>query len=112
MAAPTTPIRDADLPFPRFSLTERDRRWKLVRELMVKEGLDAFIAPENTGHYDHWQSDTRYLTQVGGNCVDAAAIITLDHDPIAFVGEGSWPGLAPHTGGCRCYPPSAPSRPP
>jgi Xaa-Pro aminopeptidase len=36
---------------------------------------------------------------VGGNCVDASAIITLDHDPIAFVGEGSWPGLAaPHWG--------------
>ena len=99
MAAVNAPIRDAELPFPRFSLAERDRRWKLIRELMVQEGLDAFIAPENTGHYDHWQSDVRYLTQVGGNNVDAAAIITLDHDAIAFVGESSWPGLAsPHWG--------------
>lgn len=66
---------------------------------MARDGLDAFIAPENTGHYEHWQSDVRYLTQVGGNCVDAAALVTLDHDPIAFVSEGSWPGLAaPHWG--------------
>lgn len=66
---------------------------------MAREGLDAIIAPENTGHYDHWQSDTRYLTQVGGNCVDASAILTMDHDGMAFVGEGSWPGLAaPHWG--------------
>ena len=54
MAAPTSQICDEDLPFPRFSLAERDRRWKLVRELMARDGLDAFIAPENTGHYDHW----------------------------------------------------------
>lgn len=66
---------------------------------MADENLDALITPENTGHYDHWQADTRYLTQVGGNCVDAAAIITADHNPIAFVGESSWPGLAaPHWG--------------
>lgn len=66
---------------------------------MAREGFDALIAPENTGHYDHWQPDTRYLTQVGGNCVDAAAIVTQDHPPIAFVGEGAWPGLAaPHWG--------------
>jgi len=99
MAVAPRAIPDADLPFPRFSLAERDRRWTLVRELMARERLEAFIAPENTGHYEHWQSDTRYLTQVGGNCVDAAAIITMQHDPIAFVSEGSWPGLAaPHWG--------------
>jgi len=99
MTAVAHEIPDAELPFPRFSIRERDRRWKLVRELMARDGLDAFIAPENTGHYEHWQSDVRYLTQVGGNCVDAAALITLDHDPMAFVSEGSWPGLAaPHWG--------------
>jgi Xaa-Pro dipeptidase len=99
VTAPQPGIVDANLPFPRFSIAERDRRWKLVRALMVRDGLDAFIAPENTGHYEHWQSDARYLTQIGGNCVDAAAIITLDYNPIAFVGEGSWPGLgAPHWG--------------
>jgi Xaa-Pro aminopeptidase len=99
MAATDVPIRDAGLPFPRFSLAERDRRWRLIRELMAREGLDAFIAPENTGHYDHWQSDVRYLTQVGANCVDAAALITMDHDAIGFVGESAWPGLAaPHWG--------------
>jgi len=99
MTAVAHEVPDAELPFPRFSIRERARRWKLVRELMARDGLDAFIAPENTGHYEHWQSDVRYLTQVGGNCVDAAALITLDHDPMAFVSEGSWPGLAaPHWG--------------
>src|SRR6476620_4080087 len=99
MTAADKELRDGDLPFPRFSIAERDRRWNLVRQLMTRDGLDAFIAPENTGHYEHWQSDMRYLTQVGGNCVDAAAMITLDHPPVAVVSEGSSPGLgAPHWG--------------
>ncbi|MEA2641973.1 MAG: Xaa-Pro dipeptidase [Chloroflexota bacterium] len=99
MMASERPIRDADLPFPRFSMAERDRRWSLVRSLMAQEGLAAIIAPDGTGHYDHWQGDVRYLTQVGGNCVDAAALITVERPAVAFVSEGSWPGLAaPHWG--------------
>src|SRR5712692_5488106 len=48
MAAIAPHVVDADVPFPRFSIAERDRRWRLVRELMARDGLDAVIAPENT----------------------------------------------------------------
>jgi hypothetical protein len=50
------------LAVPRFSLAERDRRWRLVRELMAKEGLDVIVTAVNTGHWDHFQANTRYLT--------------------------------------------------
>jgi len=41
----------ADLyPYPRFSLAERDRRWKAVRELMRQQQLDVIVTPQNSGH--------------------------------------------------------------
>jgi len=52
----------------RFSIAERDRRWKKVRELMRRDGLDAIVCPPNTGNNNDWQADARYLTSiVGGN---------------------------------------------
>ena len=53
-------------PYPRFSLAERDRRWRAVRELMRRERLDVIITPQNTGHSMDYQANTRYLTHVGG----------------------------------------------
>src|SRR5919112_2005935 len=52
--------------YPRFSIAERDRRWKLVRDLMARDGLDAIVTPANTSHAGDWQADTRYLTHCGG----------------------------------------------
>ena len=68
---------------PRFSLAERDRRWRLVRKLMAEDGLDAIVTAVNTGHWDHFQANTRYLTGVGGNCGEAAAVFPLDGDVTA-----------------------------
>jgi Xaa-Pro dipeptidase len=66
------------LAVPRFSLAERDRRWQLVRQLMAEEGLDVIVTAVNTGHWDHFQANTRYLTGVGGNCGEAAAVFPLE----------------------------------
>src|SRR5207302_4612222 len=63
---------DLSYPYPRFSLAERDRRWAAVRAEMAKAGVDVLVGSNNTGHWDHWQSDIRYLTQIGGHCFDAA----------------------------------------
>ena len=68
---------------PRFSLAERDRRWARVRELMRQERLDAIFVPPNTGLWDQFQSNVRYLTGIGGNCAQAAAIIPLEGDVTA-----------------------------
>src|SRR5262245_11602483 len=57
---------------------ERDRRWARVRELMRHEKIAViFIAP-NTGLWDHFQANVRYLTGIGGNCCQAAAVFPLE----------------------------------
>ena len=63
---------------PRFSLTERDSRWARVRNLMRQEGLDAIFVPPNTGLWDQFQANCRYLTGIGGNCAQAAAVFPLE----------------------------------
>jgi Xaa-Pro aminopeptidase len=72
------------LDVPRFSLAERDRRWRLVRRLMADEGLDAIVTAVNTGHWDHFQANTRYLTGIGGNCGEAAAVFPLEGEVTAI----------------------------
>ena len=71
------------LAVPRFSLAERDRRWRLVRQLMAEEGLDVIVTAVNTGHWDHFQANTRYLTSVDGNCDEAAAVFPLEDEVTA-----------------------------
>ena len=53
-------------PYPRFSLAERDRRWKAVREKMAEQNIDVIVTPQNTGHSMDFQSNTRWLTHCGG----------------------------------------------
>ena len=72
------------LDVPRFSLAERDRRWRLVRQLMAAAGLDVIVTAVNTGHWDHFQANTRYLTGVGGNCGEAAAVFPLEGEVTAI----------------------------
>lgn len=76
MATNTEPVERLDVP--RFSIQERDRRWKLVRELMAQQGLDVIVTAVNTGHWDHFQPNTRYLSGVGGNCGEASVVFPLE----------------------------------
>ena len=62
-------------PYPRFSLTERDRRWKAVRQLMRQQRIDVIVTPQNTGHSMDFQANTRYLSHCGGGGdADIAAV--------------------------------------
>jgi Xaa-Pro aminopeptidase len=81
-------------PYPRFSLTERDRRWQAVRDLMRQQRLDVIVTPNNTGHSMDFQSNTRYLTHCGGGGdADIAAVFPLDGEvtAIATSAEPRWP---------------------
>jgi len=81
-------------PYPRFSLAERDRRWKAVRELMRQEQLDVIVTPNNTGHSTDFQSNTRYLTHCGGGGdADIAAVFPLEGEvtAIATTAQARWP---------------------
>ncbi len=76
----------ADLyPYPRFSLAERDRRWKAVRELMARQGIDIIVTPNNSGNSTDFQADSRYLTHCGGGGdADVAAVFPLDGEVTAI----------------------------
>src|SRR5207249_6420844 len=63
-------------PYRRFSLAERDRRWKAIRELMVRDHLDVIVAPPNLGNSTDWQADARYISHCGGGA-DASIGVVL-----------------------------------
>lgn len=77
----------ADIQQPRFSLAERDRRWAAVRKLMRGRRLDCLLIPHNTGEWDNYQADTRYLSCIGGGGAATALIFPLEGEPIVVVRE-------------------------
>jgi Xaa-Pro aminopeptidase len=97
------------LPFT-FSLAERDRRWRLVREMMARRGFDALIVPCNTGHNEAFQADVRYLSQVGGFANEAAVFFPASGEPTIWVRADSQPAewwidmqdWVRDVRGCRC----------
>ncbi|HTN72513.1 MAG TPA: M24 family metallopeptidase [Methylomirabilota bacterium] len=80
-------------PYPRFSIAERDRRWKAVRELMLRENIDVIVTPQNSGHSADYQADTRYLTHCGGGEPDLAAVFPLVGEVTAIATSAAprWP---------------------
>lgn len=69
---------------PRFSLAEREHRWGRVRTAMRRESVDAIFVPPNTGLWDQFQANVRYLTGIGGNCCQAAAVFPLEGEVTAI----------------------------
>jgi Xaa-Pro dipeptidase len=51
---------------------------------MAEEGLDVIVTAVNTGHWDHFQANTRYLTGIGGNCGEAAAVFPIEGEVTAI----------------------------
>jgi Xaa-Pro aminopeptidase len=69
----------AKFPYPLFSIEEREARWKRVRTVMAREGFDAIVAPNNSGHSLDFQADARYLSHCGGGGdTDIACIFPLN----------------------------------
>jgi Xaa-Pro aminopeptidase len=82
---------------PTFSLAERDRRWRRLREEMHSASLDALISLPNQGHWDQFGADTRYMTQIGGTQTEVGAVLPLEGEVTAIVrgaNEIEWWGLA------------------
>jgi Xaa-Pro aminopeptidase len=83
-------------PYPRFSLAERDRRWRAVRDAMRRERLDVIVTPQNTGHSMDYQANTRYLTHVGGGGdSDIAGVFPLEGEVTAIATSAAprWPNV-------------------
>lgn len=82
---------------PKFSRAERERRWGRARELMRRAGVDAVISFPNQSHWDQFQADVRYLTQIGGHQTEAAMIFPEAGEVTAFVrgsNEVEWWSIA------------------
>jgi len=80
-------------PYPRFSVAERDRRWRAVRALMREQNLDVIITPQNSGHSADYQANTRYLTHCGGGEPDLAAVFPIEGAVTAIATSAAprWP---------------------
>jgi Xaa-Pro aminopeptidase len=83
----SSPDAGPALSAPGFSIAERDRRYAAVRALMRQRGLDCLLIPHNTGEWDNYQSDTRYLTCIGGGGAATALVFPVEGEPIAVVRE-------------------------
>jgi Xaa-Pro dipeptidase len=70
-----------------FSLQERDRRYAAVRARMTARGLDYLLVPHNTGDWDNYQPDLRYLSCIGGGGMAAAFVLPAKGEPVAAVRE-------------------------
>lgn len=69
--------------YPRFSLEERDRRWRRARELMRAAGCDCIVAPGMRDLQE--QTTSRYLCQIGGVGYSAWVVFPLEGEPTAIV---------------------------
>jgi Xaa-Pro aminopeptidase len=61
--------------YRRFSLKERDRRWRTVRDLMRRDSIAAIVAPQNPGNSTDWQADARYLSHCGGGADASISVV-------------------------------------
>ncbi len=74
-------VKVEPLEVPRFSLAERERRWRRVQQLMERDGLDVLVAPSITG-----ARDGRYLSGIGVNGSSAAVVFPREGEVTALTG--------------------------
>lgn len=79
-AKPTTELLDHR---PRFTLTERNRRWDGVRKKMKMANLDALVVLGNDMFFDMGLVNVRYLTHIGSKA-GTNVLFLLDKDPIVW----------------------------
>ena len=70
---------------PRLSLGERDRRYRLVRERMDRDGLDVLILPANVSRWEQMMADSRYITTIGGFGTETLTIFPREGEVTAYV---------------------------
>jgi Xaa-Pro aminopeptidase len=72
------------LELPQLPLTERDRRWKAIRDAMKVQKLDCLIVWGANSSWDSKIANVRYLSQIGGNGEQACVIFPLSGEPSCF----------------------------
>lgn len=75
-----------------FSLEERDRRWKKVRDLMARDGIDVVVCLPCTNSHDRGAASARYLTQLGENSDETTVVFPMEGEVTAWHSRGGvWP---------------------
>jgi Xaa-Pro aminopeptidase len=77
-------MRDT-LEFPRLSLRERDRRWKVTRAAMEARGLDCLVLWGWPAVWDFYTANARFLAPIGGNAEFNVLVFPLNGEPTSFV---------------------------
>jgi Xaa-Pro aminopeptidase len=73
------------LELPALSLSERDRRWSLVRQAMQARGLDCLVLWGWPTLWDFCTANARYLCPVGGNAEFNVLVFPAAGDPTCCV---------------------------
>lgn len=79
------PSKERQRYLPTLSLKERDRRWRLVRDMMAFQGLDCLIVLGNDLGYELGMANVRYITQIGSR-FGAYCVFPLEGEPIVYNG--------------------------
>jgi len=69
---------------PRLSLEERDRRWHLLRQRMVVEGLDCLLLYGNDVKWGQGMANVRYVTHIGSS-LGAFVVFPMVGEPVVWV---------------------------
>ena len=75
------------LAFPNFSLAERDRRWALVREIMLKRDVPYLVVPAGLRQSRRARAIARYVSHIGGGSARVGVVFSLEGEPTAFVSD-------------------------
>lgn len=70
---------------PRPSLAERDRRHRVIREAMTKEGIDVLVLSPNTTRWAQMMADSRYVTAIGGFESEVLTVVPREGEIIAYI---------------------------
>ncbi len=69
---------------PQLSLSERDRRWTAVRELMALNSIDCLLLWDSDRFFGMGSANFRYLTQITSQRMGGMCIFPLKGKPIVF----------------------------
>ena len=75
-----------------FSVRERDRRWRAVRALMARDGVDVLAVLPCSNSHNRGAADALYLTQLGEGADETTVVFPMTGEPTAWLSRGGvWP---------------------
>ena len=67
------------------SISERNRRWREIRQAMERNGVDCLLIWGNGSHWGRGSASLRYVSGVGANEEEGLCIFPLDGEPTVII---------------------------